>query len=673
MDKIPSFLIEYVLFGRDGSERVERFTQDAGIGIDVWNAFAEDLDATTQVIVTPAQGITGVKLASTLHKSIQHFKKSKPKQAQRVRANVSPMDSFVAATIGLNELAQVVLPLTAWWSRMQLSSLTDPTSTLRANLRDSIVARFSGISEAEPIIRREIRGGSTSVKSRLIESAPTVALIGVFRLRRDLEATHFPSKPEHLPEFFSQYAEDIADIAIQVLSDPVIKELEQSRMADGAQYPISSKLPSGQLPPLAQRVFTDRTANVAESEGIGTIKADAAARLFDVNCTSVTWAVIDAGIAAKHPAFLDHGAKDPLGQPIVPPPSRVRATFDFTRLEVIRSYDLTLSPPDSDGRAEDIEHAIDLLVQTPGRVDTPEFRVAARKYLGRIAQQLDNESAPDWALIEPLITLEATDGNELTSDHGTHVAGVLGADWREGPGSSEIILQGVCPDINIYDMRVIAGTEGGTESAVIGALEFIRYLNEKAAAQEVAVAGCNISLSIPYDPKKYGCGVTPVCTASDRLSNSGVVVVVAAGNRGWIQQQYGFSAFAFCSITDPGNAHNVITVGSTHRLKPHLHGISYFSSRGPTGDGRIKPDLVAPGEKIRGPVRGDTDDELDGTSFAAPFVSGGAAMLISRHKELLGDPLRVKEILCSTATDLGREKYFQGAGLVDVLRALQSV
>jgi hypothetical protein len=46
---------------------------------------------------------------------------------------------------------------------------------------------------------------------------------------------------------------------------------------------------------------------------------------------------------------------------------------------------------------------------------------------------------------------------------------------------------------------------------------------------------------------------------------------------------------------------------------------------------------------------------------------------MARHGELLGKPARIKEILCSTATDLARERYFQGAGMVDVLRALQSV
>ena len=66
-------------------------------------------------------------------------------------------------------------------------------------------------------------------------------------------------------------------------------------------------------------------------------------------------------------------------------------------------------------------------------------------------------------------------------------------------------------------------------------------------------------------------------------------------------------------------------------------------------------------------------DKKDGTSMAAPHVSGAAALLMARHDELIADPRRIKEILCSTATDLGRERYFQGSGMVDILRALQSV
>ena len=87
----------------------------------------------------------------------------------------------------------------------------------------------------------------------------------------------------------------------------------------------------------------------------------------------------------------------------------------------------------------------------------------------------------------------------------------------------------------------------------------------------------------------------------------------------------------------------------------------------------MKPDLVAPGEKITSTTPGNKWVKLDGTSMAAPHVSGAAAMLMARYTELVGQPRRIKQILCASATDLGREKTFQGNGMLDVLRALQSV
>jgi serine protease AprX len=101
--------------------------------------------------------------------------------------------------------------------------------------------------------------------------------------------------------------------------------------------------------------------------------------------------------------------------------------------------------------------------------------------------------------------------------------------------------------------------------------------------------------------------------------------------------------------------------------------VSFFSSRGPTGDGRAKPDLVAPGERILSTVPNDDWAPESGTSMAAPLVSGAAAMLLARYEELIGQPRRVKRILCESATDLGRERSFQGHGMLDVLRAFQSI
>jgi subtilisin family serine protease len=114
-------------------------------------------------------------------------------------------------------------------------------------------------------------------------------------------------------------------------------------------------------------------------------------------------------------------------------------------------------------------------------------------------------------------------------------------------------------------------------------------------------------------------------------------------------------------------------VGATHRYEPHTYGVSYFSSRGPTGDGRPKPDLVAPGEKINSTVPNGGYKAKDGTSQAAPHVSGAAALLMARYDELRGQPERIKQLLSDSASDLGRDRYFQGAGMLDVLRAMQSV
>jgi serine protease AprX len=287
--------------------------------------------------------------------------------------------------------------------------------------------------------------------------------------------------------------------------------------------------------------------------------------------------------------------------------------------------------------------------------------------LNAIAADANDQRPTNWGVVEKLITL-ADPVPSPASPHGTHVAGIIGAnDDGENPG-------GMCRDIRLYDLRVLGRTLEDTEFAIIAALQYIRYINERHG--DIRIHGANLSLSIPHNVRNYACGRTPVCIECERLVDNGVVVVAAAGNRGHqkFQTKDGiFENYAAFSITDPGNGEGVITVGATHGNWPHTYGISFFSSRGPTGDGRLKPDLVAPGERVQSTVLGKDWGQESGTSMAAPHVSGAAAMLLARYPELVGQPRRVKRILCETATDLGRERSFQGHGMLDVLRALQSI
>lgn len=267
--------------------------------------------------------------------------------------------------------------------------------------------------------------------------------------------------------------------------------------------------------------------------------------------------------------------------------------------------------------------------------------------------------------------------------HGTHVAGVIaGRCSAPLPGSAaqdRIEFAGIAPDAQLYGFKVLDDAGNGRDSWIIKAVQQVAEINERAG--ELVIHGVNLSLGGYFDAESYGCGFTPLCNELRRLWRQGVLVVLAAGNEGlaWLLEQGGtaYPVNLDLSIGDPANLEEAIAVGSVHKSNPHSYGVSYFSSRGPTADGRCKPDVVAPGEKIISAHCGyrlrDPNTwmvEMSGTSMAAPHVSGLLAGFLSVRREFIGFPDRTKQILLQHCNDLGRDRYLQGNGIPNLMKML---
>jgi subtilisin family serine protease len=261
--------------------------------------------------------------------------------------------------------------------------------------------------------------------------------------------------------------------------------------------------------------------------------------------------------------------------------------------------------------------------------------------------------------------------DERDSDgHGTHVSGIIAGAAPDGS------LRGIASRAKLVVYKVLDDSGAGEDAWIIKALDHIAEQNEHNSAMQIQ--GVNLSLGGPYDSTVYGCGFTPICTELRRLWRSGVLVVVASGNEGQVQVNTPNGDVQLnspMSIGDPANLEDCIAVGSVNADSPHLHGVSAFSSRGPTSDGRLKPDVVAPGERIRScnsryTSSKDLYREESGTSMATPHVSGLLAAFLSVRKEFFGRPDEVKEILLRTCTDIQRDRYIQGHGIPNLMKML---
>ena len=299
----------------------------------------------------------------------------------------------------------------------------------------------------------------------------------------------------------------------------------------------------------------------------------------------------------------------------------------------------------------------------------PHFRRADGK--NAVIEQWDCTRPGDPVLHKPgQKSFDSLDRN----GHGTHVAGIIAG----GVAGSDYL--GLAPEARLIGFKVLKDSGEGEDAFVIKALDKVAEINEKAG--RLVIHGLNLSLGGSFDPMSYNCGHTPLCQELRRLWNQGVVVCVAAGNEGYavLEGEDGpIQSNMDLSIGDPANLEEGITVGSVHKLNPHTYGISYFSSRGPTADGRMKPDLVAPGERILSAAHTAAANataekelyvEMSGTSQATPHVSGLLAGFLSVRTEFIGYPNRVKKILLDHCTDLGRDVYIQGKGMPNLVKML---
>lgn len=322
------------------------------------------------------------------------------------------------------------------------------------------------------------------------------------------------------------------------------------------------------------------------------------------------------------------------------------------------------------------------VLDTGIRADHPHFYEAGKKDVVVAQWDCTRRGRP-----KQLTRADGEDFGKLDRDgHGTHVAGIIaGGCSAPLPGANgtleQVAFSGIAPDARLYSFKVLNDDGEGRDSWVIKAVQQVAEINDKAG--ELVIHGVNLSLGSNFDPESYGCGFTPLCNELRRLWRQGVIVVVAAGNEGlaYLVQGDGeaYPTNMDLSIGDPANLEDAIAVGSVHKSSPHNYGVSYFSSRGPTADGRLKPDVVAPGEKIVSAHHGFKLTkpetwmvEMSGTSMAAPHVSGVIASFLSARREFIGFPDRVKRIVLDNCTDLGRDSYMQGKGLPNLMRMLGS-
>jgi serine protease AprX len=294
--------------------------------------------------------------------------------------------------------------------------------------------------------------------------------------------------------------------------------------------------------------------------------------------------------------------------------------------------------------------------------------------------------------------------------HGSHVAGIIAGTGTNSQGSNYFYtFKGIADNVKLVNLRVLDQNGAGTDSQVIAAIRMAIQLKSKYNIRVI-----NLSLGRPVY-ESYT--LDPLCQAVEQAWKAGIVVVVAAGNDG---RNNNAKTNGYGTITAPGNDPYVITVGAMNtRGTPSRADdqIASYSSKGPTlFDHVVKPDLVAPGNRVislytaglnlnhlypgneitnslyqtnGNSTASSTYYLLSGTSMAVPVVIGAVALLLQKTPTLTPDQVKAllmqsaykNLVLYSSVTDpvtgltysSQADIFTVGAGYLDIQAALADI
>ena len=216
--------------------------------------------------------------------------------------------------------------------------------------------------------------------------------------------------------------------------------------------------------------------------------------------------------------------------------------------------------------------------------------------------------------------------------HGSHCAGISAGTGavEEGPLSDGATpYRGIAPDAWLVGVKVLDSGGSGSFAEVMKGMEWtidnkIKY-NIRAASMSLGGVWL-IELTQEQEER--------ITHLANEMVAAGISLMIAAGN-----------SAGYGTIGTPGAAKDVITVGSTEDSKD----LAVYSSKGPTHEGQIKPNVAAIGSAVMSVEAnsGNGYASYSGTSMATPMVAGMAALLLQANPDL--QPLMIRTILESTS------------------------